>query len=165
MTCRALFLCSTLLISISATADTEYQKQTMEQHQYIETLDRMNFLPGFLPVIINNSDIIELTDTQLETLLQWRNNNRDDVIHTMNEIARKRLQIKESALSPHISSSRLIQMQNEVFRLQRKVLEYKLSCRELVIKTFNSNNWEGLFLVLAKEDVGIAPPEQYISKR
>lgn len=73
------------------------------------------------------------------------------------------LEIKESALSPG-TSSRLIQMQNEVFRLQRPVLEYKLSSRDLVINTFNSNNWGGFFLVLAGEEIGVTIPELYISK-
>ena len=165
MTSHKLFLCLIILISVPASAETEHGQRSLEQHQYIEKLDRVNFLPSLLPVIIENSDIIELTDTQLQTLLQWRDENRDNVIHAMNEIARKRLEIKESALSPEISSSRLIQMQNEVFRLQREVLEYKLSCRDLVINTFNRRNWEGFFLVLAEEDMGVTIPELYISKR
>ena len=165
MTNHMLLLFLVALISVSASADSEHGQRNLEQHQYIEKLDRINFLPSLLPVIIENSDVIELTDTQLQTLLQWRDNNRDDVIHAMNEVARKRLEIKQSALSPEISSSRLIQMQNEVFRLQREVLEYKLSCRDLVINTFNSKNWEGLFLVLAEGEIGVAIPELYISKR
>ena len=165
MTNHTLILCLIALISVSAGADTKNGEHSLEQHQYIEKLDSVNFLPSLLPVIIENSDFIELTDTQLQTLLQWRDNNRDDVIHAMNEVARKRLEIKESALSPEVSSSRLIQMQNEVFRLQREVLEYKLSCRDLVINTFNSKNWEGFFLVLAEEEIGVNIPELYISKR
>lgn len=165
MTNNTPMLCLIALISVSASADTEHGQHSLEQYQYMEKLDRSNFLPRLLPVIIENSDIIELTDTQLQTLLQWRDNNRDDVIHAMNEVARKRLEIKESALSPEVSSSRLIQMQNEVFRLQREVLEYKLSCRDLIINTFNSKNWEGFFLVLAEEEIGVNIPELYISKR
>jgi hypothetical protein len=56
-------------------------------------------------------------------------------------------------------------MQNEVFRLQREVLEYKLSCRDLIVNTFNSKNWEGFFLVLAEEEIGVNIPELYISER
>ena len=162
---HTLILCLIALISVSASADTEHSQHSLEQHQYIVKLDSVNFLPSLLPVIIENSDIIELTDTQLQILLQWRDKNRDDVIHAMNEVARKRLEIKESALSPEISSSRLIQMQNEVFRLQREVLEYKLSCRDLIVNTFNSKNWEGFFLVLVEEEIGVNIPELYISKR
>lgn len=165
MVYRALLLCLTAFLSTAAHAEANSGQQVLEQHQYIEKLDRVNFLPSLLPLIIENSDIIELTDEQLQTLLQWRENNRDAVIHAMNEVTRKRLEIKEAALSPGISSSRLLQMQNDVFRLQREVLEYKLSCRDLVINTFNRNNWEGFFMVLAEEDIGVTIPELYISKR
>lgn len=158
-----------LIASIStsgiAVAEVEHLKRNIEQHQYIEKLDKINFLPSLLPVIIENSDIIELTDEQLATLLVWRKKYREDVIAAMNEVARKRIEIKEAALSPEVSSARLIQMQNDVFRLQREVLKYKLSCRDLVINTFNRNNWEGFFLVLADEGIGVTLPELYISKR
>jgi hypothetical protein len=56
-------------------------------------------------------------------------------------------------------------MQNDVFRLQREILEYKLSCRDLVIDTFTQHNWEGFFLVLAEDEMGVTIPELYISKR
>ncbi|MCW8943021.1 MAG: hypothetical protein OQK93_07570 [Gammaproteobacteria bacterium] len=138
---------------------------TVEQYRDVEKLDKINFLPSLLPVIIENSDVIELTDEQLHTLLEWRKINREDVIATMNEVARKRVEIKEAALSPGISSARLIQMQNDVFRLQREILEYKLSCRDLVIDTFTQHTWEGFFLVLAEDEMGVTIPELYISKR
>ena len=156
-----------ILISVisSAVAATNNDEIRIDRHKYIEKLDEINFLPSLLPVILENSDIIELSDKQVETLLEWRKVNRDDVIAAMNEIARKRVEIKEDALSPDISSARLIQMQNEVFRLQRIVLEYKLSCRDLVISTFNENNWEGFYLVLAENEMGMTIPELYISKR
>lgn len=156
-----------ILISIisSAVAATDNDEVKNDRHKYLEKLDKTNFLPSLLPVILENSDVIELTDKQVETLLEWRKVNRGDVIATMNEIARKRVEIKEAALSPDISSARLIQMQNEVFRLQRIVLEYKLSCRDLVISTFNINNWEGFYLVLAESKMGVRLPELYVSSR
>ena len=60
-----------------------------------------------------------------------------------------------------VSSSRLIQMQNEIFRLQREVLQYKLSCREQIVKTFNNENWVSFFMVLADEDMGVTIPLSY----
>ena len=156
-----------VLISVisSAVAAIDDDEVKIDRHKYIEKLDKINFLPSLLPVILDNSDVIELSDKQIETLLEWRKVNREDVIAKMNEIARKRIEIKEAALSPNISSARLIQMQNEVFRLQRIVLEYKLSCRDLVISTFNKNNWEGFYLVLAENGMGVTLPEQYVTSR
>lgn len=153
------------LLTDLAVAESGINAEKMEQYRYIEKLDKINFLPSLLPVIIENSDVIELNDEQLAILLEWREKNREDVVVVMNQIAGKRVQIKQAALSPDISSARLIQMQNEVFRLQRKVLEYKLSCRDLVINTFNRNNWEGFYLALAEKEMGVTIPELALSKR
>lgn len=147
-----------LLLSVS-TAKAQINEETLQIERYISTLDRVNHLPSLLPLIIENSDVIELTDKQLQTLLSWREEHRQGVVGTLNEIVRKRILIKEAALSPYSSSGKIKKMQSEIFRLQRKVLDYKLACRELVIKTFNENNWDGLFLVLADTDMGISLPD------
>ncbi len=150
------------LVTQTTIANTALASPGNEQHnieQHVDKLDRINFLPNLLPAIINNSDVLELSDEQLNKILGWRDANRENVIALMNEIINKRIEIKEAALSPDISSSRLIQQQNEIFRLQRQLLEYKLSCRELMITTFNATNWEEFFLVLADMEIGIAIPE------
>jgi hypothetical protein len=156
-------LITLILTTGIATAELIDKKQYTAQ--YIDKLHKISYLPKLLPVIIENNDVIELTDKQLNSLLAWRKANGKKVIATMDEIAHKRIEIKEAALSPNVSSARLIQMQNNVFRLQREVLEYKLSCRDLVINTFNRNNWEGFFLVLADKQIGVTLPDIYMSKR
>lgn len=65
-----------ILISDSAAAALATDGQKVEQYQYIEMLDKINFLPSMLTVIIENSDVIELTDKQMGALLEWRKNNR-----------------------------------------------------------------------------------------
>ncbi len=150
---------------ISNSAIAEFSNDDGHIEHYVENLDKINFLPGLLPVIIENSDAIELTDQQLDTLLAWRKTNKDVMAETRNKIVRKRIEIKEAALSPDVSSARLIQMQNKIFRLQRAMLEHKLSCRELVINTFNRNNWEGFFLVLADKDIAVTLPELHVTQR
>ena len=55
-------------------------------------------------------------------------------------------------------------MQNEIFRLQRQMLNYKLSCRDLVINTFNTANWEEFFLVLADMEMGLTSAEATMTK-
>ncbi len=150
---RTLFISLSTFLLLSNTAVAELHNEQSQIEPYLEKLGKLHFLPRLLPVIIENSDIIELTDKQLNALLEWRKAHRDDVITTMKEIAGKRVDIKQASLSPYVSSARLIQMQNEIFRLQRKVLEHKLSCRELLINSFSKNNWEGLFLVLADNEI------------
>ena len=154
-------LVSNIAFTNTASATLSNDQDNIEQH--LEKLHKINFLPNLLPVIINNSDILELTEEQLNKLLVWRNANRENMIATMNEIISKRIKIKEAALSPDISASRLIQMQNEIFRLQRQVLKYKLSCRDLVINTFNSTNWEEFFIVLADMELALTIPETTVT--
>lgn len=151
------------LISGSALADISDNDRLLEQHA--EKLDKINYLPALLPVILDNRDIIELTDSQFDTLLTWRENNRVDVIEVMNEIVRKRVEIKKAALSPEVSALTLRTMQSEVFNLQRAVMEYKLSCRELVITTFDRNNWDGFYFVLAEQGMEAPLPELYMAQQ
>ena len=128
----------------------------------IKKLDNINYLPSLLPVIIRHKDFIGLTDEQLGKLERWRKQNREPMLAAMKEAALKRVEIKQAALSPTVSSARLQQMQNDIFRLQREILEYKLSCRDHVVQTFNNENWDSFFMVLAEEDIGVSIPE-YIS--
>ena len=151
-------------ITITNTASATLSNDQRDIEQHVEKLNQINFLPNLLPVIINNSDILELSDEQLNKLLVWRDTNRENVTATMNEIISRRIKIKQAALSPDISAARLIQMQNEIFRLQRQMLNYKLSCRDLVINTFNTANWEEFFLVLANIEMGLTSPEATMTK-
>ena len=130
----------------------------------IEKLDKLNYLPNLLPIIVRNRDFIGLTDDQYAELDDWRKTNKEPMLAIMKEIARKRVEIKEAALSPTISSARLMQMQNDIFRLQREVLEYKLSCRDRVMSTFTSENWISFYMVLADEDMAISVPFNYAEK-
>ena len=151
-------------IARTNTASAAHSSEQCKTEQHVKKLDKLNFLPNLLPAIINNSDVLELSDEQLRKILDWRDTNRENVIAVMNEIISKRIEIKEAALSPDISSARLIQKQNEIFRLQRQLLDYKLSCRELMITTFNATNWEEFFLVLADMETGITLPEIALSE-
>jgi len=151
------------LISGSALADLSDNDSLLQQHA--EKLDKINYLPALLPVILDNRDIIELTDDQFDTLLTWRENNRLDVIEVMNEIVRKRVEIKKAALSPEVSAFTLRKMQSDVFNLQRAVMEYKLSCRELVINTFDRNNWDGFYFVLAEKGMDVSLTELHLAQQ
>ncbi|MBT8120389.1 MAG: hypothetical protein KJN89_11815, partial [Gammaproteobacteria bacterium] len=59
----------------------------------------------------------------------------------------------------------LRKMQSDVFNLQRAVMEYKLSCRELVIDTFDRHNWEGFYFVLAEMGMDVSVPELYVAQQ
>ncbi|MGD2054314.1 MAG: hypothetical protein PVG45_09415 [Gammaproteobacteria bacterium] len=141
---------------------SDYNNSTLDVS--IEKLDKLNYLPSLLPVIINNRDFIGLTDDQYAQLDDWRKTNKEPMLAAMKEIALRRVEIQEAALSPTISSARLMQMQNDIFRLQREVLKYKLSCRDRVMSTFTSENWISFYMVLADENMAISVPFNYAEK-
>ena len=129
-----------------------------------EKLERIHYLPNMLPLILKNRDIIGLTDEQVGNLEKWRSENMKPMLQAMKTAASKRLEIKQAALSPTVSSARLQQMQNDIFRLQREILQYKLSCRDNVVKTFNDENWDSFFMVLTEENIDVPMPFSYAGK-
>ena len=161
---RALFTVSIFLVTPLAFAGTTLDLKGPELELASEKLDKINYLPLLMPIIIKNKDFIGLTQKQVDELNDWRKTNKAPMVAAMKKIVRKRIAIKQAALSPTVSSAQIIQMQNEIFRLQREVLEYKLSCREQIVKTFNDENWISFFMVLADEDMGIAVPLNYAEK-
>lgn len=160
-----LFTISVLFITQPVNAEPTVEQKRHDLDHAIKKLDKINFLPNLLPIIIDNRDFIGLRQEQVDDLEQWRKTNRAPMLSAMHRIAEKRIEMKQAALSPTVSSSRLIQMQNEIFRLQREVIEHKLSCREKIIQTFNDENWISFFMVLADEDVGITVPLNYADAR
>ena len=78
----------------------------------------------------------------------------------MQSIMQKRIAIMDSALSPNVSPEQIRQYQDEIFNLQRQVLEHKLACRENMMKTFTRENWISFFMVLSDMDTGINIPVQ-----
>lgn len=150
-----------LFTSQSGFAGSTAGQGTPDIDSSIEKLDNINYLPSLLPVIIRHKDFIGLTDEQLGKLEGWHKKNREPMLAAMKEAAQKRVEIKQAALSPTVSSARLQQMQNDIFRIQREILEYKLSCRDHVVQTFNNENWDSFFMVLADEDIGVPVPEYF----
>ena len=161
---RILLTLTLFFVSLSSFAGSTPGQKELDIDSYIDKLDNISHLPNMLPVILNNKDFIGLTDKQVESLEHWRKENREPLLAVMKQAARKRVEIKQAALSPTISSARLQQMQNDIFRLQREILEYKLSCRDHVVQTFNNENWDSFFMVLAGEDIGVSVPVNFAEK-
>ena len=158
---RILLTLTLLIASQSCLAGPAPGQKQQDIDAHIEKLNNISHLPNLLPVILNNKDFIGLTDEQLGKLEGWRKQNREPMLAAMKEATRKRVEIKQAALSPTVSSARLQQMQNDIFRLEREILEYKLSCRDHVVQTFNSENWDSFLMVLAEEDIGVSMPEYF----
>jgi hypothetical protein len=154
-----------LVIGISAwifawiaptTAAEGIDHQAIKQYQQqLERLDKVNFHPNLLPLILKHKDYLELTPEQITAFRAWRKENAEPMFAAMNEIIRARIAFKEAVLTPDVSADDLRQKQQQIFALHQRVLDYKLSCRENILNTFNAQNWEDFFVVLAEEGYAI----------
>jgi len=155
MRTRRLVLSMMVLLSFTCFAQPENEATTSDVDDQLERLSKVNFHPNLLPVILKNSDYMELTAEQVAVFKAWGKANFKPMVATMNEIIRKRIEFKEAALSPSVSAEALRGRQEEIFQQHRKLLDYKLSCRENIFKTFTKENWEGFLMVLGEEGFSI----------
>lgn len=123
--------------------------EVMEQQ--LERLNKVNYHPNLLPIILGNADFIGLTDDQVAQFRKWGKAHFKPMVAVMNDIIRKRNEFQEFALSPSASPQALRDKQEEIFKLHRKLLEYKLSCRQNIVRTFTAQNWEGFMIVLGEK--------------
>ncbi len=153
---QLLSILAALAVCSAVTASPQQQEDTLLLYQQqLERLDKVNFHPNLLPLILKNRDYLELSPEQVTAFKKWRKNNAKPMFAAMNEIIRKRIEFREAALSPDTSAQDLRKMQEDIFALHKKVLDYKLSCRENIVNTFSEQNWDDFFVVLAEEGYAI----------
>jgi hypothetical protein len=121
-------------------------KEVMEK---VVLLENSGLMPTLLPVIMSNRDILQLTDEQINSFRAWRKNNYTHMVNVMNEIIEKMVQFRVESLRPSVSSEQLIAFQSEIQELQRRLLVIKLSCRDLVMKSFTATQWENFAFVVS----------------
>jgi len=154
---RALVLLP-IFFSCVCLAEPENDKAILEMEKQLERLNKVNFHPNLLPIILRNSDFIALTPQQVATFKGWGKTNFKPMVAVMNEVIRKRIEFEEAALSPLVSPDTLRGKQEAIFQLHRELLDFKLSCRENIVQTFNEENWDGFMMVLGEE--GFPIPSQ-----
>jgi len=118
-------------------------------------LNNISYLPSLLPVIMNNRDSLELTPEQMTAFRDWRRKNYQAMVDKMNTIIEKRILLSQHAVRPETGPEELIAMQDEIFELQREVFRIRLSCRQLITRTFTEEQWSN-FAFIAADDPQIA---------
>jgi hypothetical protein len=116
--------------------------------QRMALLSQLGYHPFLMPLIMENRDVIGLSNDQVRVFRNWRNRNRVPLIHAMNEIIRERSEFQRIALNPRTAEEVLLAKQNEIFKLHKKVLKYQLSCRRHILDTFTDEQWDNFRFVL-----------------
>jgi len=116
----------------------------------MKMLSQMGYHPFLMPLIMENRDMIGLSNDQVKVFRDWRNEYRVPLIHAMNRIIQERINFQRIALNPDTREEVLLAKQNEIFKLHEKVLNYQLSCRRTILDTFNEEQWDNFRFVLTE---------------
>ncbi|MCK4707799.1 MAG: hypothetical protein KAU21_04220 [Gammaproteobacteria bacterium] len=154
-----LLILSFIPSSYAQDALTSAEKASVEEFDVInwkiafarmKKLSQIGFHPFLMPLIMRNSDFIELTDEQIKVFKEWRSENRVPLLHAMDKIIAERSLFHKLSLSPNTAEEVLITKQQEIFKLHKKVLKYQLSCRRNILDTFTEEQWDNFNFVLAE---------------
>lgn len=113
-------------------------------------LSQMGYHPFLMPLIMENRDVIGLSNEQIAGFRAWRSKNRVPLIHAMNRIIQERVAFQRISLNPKTSEDVLRAKQEEIFKLHKKVLEYQLSCRRNILDTFTDEQWNEFQFILTE---------------
>ena len=127
--------------------------------EHVGSLGKISFFPGLLPVIMKNRDALELTTDQKGAFRSWRKQNYQRMVDLMNEIIERRIAFLGSVLDQAVPDAELIRKQKTIFQLQEELLVLRLSCRDLIMTTFTSNQWSNFAFILEDypEFAGVMP--------
>ena len=114
------------------------------------TLSQLGYHPFLMPLIMENRDAIGLTNEQVAVFREWRNKYRVPLLHAMNRILEERIWFQRIALNPKTAEEVLLTKQAEIFRLQKQVLNYQLSCRRTILDTFTDEQWDNFSFILTE---------------
>jgi hypothetical protein len=144
------FVCATAFAKHNSShpLSTEEWEDVMEK---VALLEGSGLMPTLLPVIMRNSDALQLTDKQLDSFRAWRKDNYTNMVNVMNEIIEKMVEFRVESLSPGVTDDQLLAYQSEIQGLQRRLLKTKLSCRELIMTTFTDEQWDNFAFVISDD--------------
>lgn len=114
----------------------------------ISLLDDSVLMPSLLPIIMTNSDLLQLTDEQIEMFRNWRKTNYVNMVNIMNEIIHMKVEFGIETLSSSVQDHHLIEFQNKIHHLQKGLLIIRLSCRKMIMETFTDEQWENFDFIV-----------------
>jgi len=148
------FCClAVVTVLISGAAFSRELSGTDDLDRQLLLLDRISYTPSLLPFIMDNIDYLELTPDQVKALRDWRTMNAPALLEKMHEVAQGRVELVDLTLSPNSTSQQLMQQQRRLSRLQEEILSYKLSCRQNILDTFTTKQWDTLQFLLTERQM------------
>ena len=142
-------------LSTPTYADTDYagsspltDSQWETVRDRVSLLDKIAYLPSLLPVIMKHRDTLELTDEQIAAFREWRKLHYQEMVDLMNDIIQRRFMLSKASLEVDLSSDEILAKQQKIFRLQERLLQVRLSCRNLIVETFSPDQWENMAFIL-----------------
>ena len=112
-------------------------------------------LPSLLPFIMENKELLQLTQEQTHSFREWRKNNYTNMVNIMNEIIALKIQFRSESMLPEVSDDYLMDIQSKIHKRQQALLKLRLSCRHIVMSSFTDQQWED-FAFVASENTAYA---------
>lgn len=147
-----LFIALLLLgLALAPSATLANTDDSNELEREMNRLDKINFHPTILPLVLRNADAIGLTDTQRRQIEEWRRTVAPKMIVLMEDIMQARLRFQKNSLNPEYTGDQLLAEQESILTMHQELLRKKLECRRLITESFNETQWENLYFALAAE--------------
>ena len=148
----ALFIISLVILYTQfSVANNAPNKTSWElNNERLEKLDKINFHPRLLPIILENKDVLGLTEQQIRRFTKWRKTDAPKMVALMNQIIQKRLTFQQMVTDPSVSEIDLMAEQEVIFELQRQLLSYKMTCRHNMMTTFTQTQWDEFYFIISE---------------
>lgn len=109
------------------------------------TVNIADYFPGvnFMTVVAMKNNGLNLSSEQEQTFAKWRAENHNIIEGKMRQIARLEAEIK-SLSQERADAEKIFKKQRETGILRREVATIKLLCRDLIIETLETEQFDGL---------------------
>jgi len=111
---------------------------------------RTSPMPLLMSVIAKNSKELGLNEKQNTVFTQWRVDNMGPSLKIGNEIIAEEKAISQAALDGK-SNAEVKKMLSSILEKRQKIASSMLTCRDMIIKTLDKDQWNKLVTLYAKK--------------
>jgi len=111
---------------------------------------RTSPMPLLMSVIVKNSEELGLNEKQNAVFTQWRVDNMGLSLQIGNEIIAEEEAINQAALDGK-SNAEVKKILSSILEKRQKIASSMLTCRDMIIKTLDKDQWNKLVALYAKK--------------